>query len=65
MGKFLTSAEQDLLDETADLDVQIRKQKFGAMWNGTLKLYYGNGMTFKDRQFGNDIKLPLRIVEDF
>lgn len=62
-GKFLTSAEQDLLDETADLDVQIRKQKFGAMWNGTLKLYYGNGMTFKDQQYGNDIKLPLRTVE--
>lgn len=64
-GKFLTSAEQDLLDETADLEVQIRKQKFGAMWNGTLKLYYGNGMTFKDRQHGNDLKLPLRIVDDF
>ena len=62
-GVYLTAAEQDLLSEECDLTVQIRKQKFGSTWNGTLSLYYGNGMTFKDSEMGADVTLPLRIVD--
>lgn len=64
-GQFLTAAERDLLDEKSDMEVQIRKQKFGSNYNGLLKLWYGNGLTFKDARWGNDVKLDLRTVEGF
>ena len=64
-GKFLTPVERDLLDEKSDLEVQIRKQKFGSNYNGVLNLWYGNGMTFKDARWGDDVKLNFRTVEGF
>ena len=64
-GEFLTPAERDLLDEKSDLEVQIRKQKFGSNYNGVLNLWYGNGMTFKDARWADDVKLNLRTVEGF
>lgn len=63
-GEFITPAEQDLLDDGADITLHIQKQKFGNNWNGSIKLWTDEGLSYKDSMRGNAPKLHLRLAED-
>ena len=63
-GAFLTPDEKDLLEDGADITLHVQKQKFGNNWNGSIKLWTDDGLSYKDSMHGNAPVLPLRLVED-